>query len=75
MPTPALILETVKAVCVMLTEFLKYYQTPAGQAQINEMLKDKAAFTNGWNTFLEKADLFFKGELFKKTIVPIVPKV
>lgn len=65
MLTPALICETIKAICGMLVEFMRFYQTPEGQRLVQQHLADRAAWDKFWKDagdgitqFFQRKDLF-----------------
>lgn len=60
MITPALVLETIKAVALAAVELLKFYQTEQGKRVIDQMIADRQAWDAGWQTAQTNILAFFK---------------
>ena len=58
--TPSIVLATIQAICLMITELLKFYQTEQGKKVIEQMLADRQNWDAGWLAFQTKVVSFFK---------------
>lgn len=64
--TPEAIIAMVTAVANATTEVCKVLQTPGGQAQLQQISKDRASWDAFWKPVGDGIKAFFTGELFKQ---------